>query len=166
MTMLTPGRFISSMRRSAAVLDAVLDGVTQERAAVARDGEDGWNVIEILCHLRDFDEIFFNRAKQIVAEDVPVLVWWDHEALALERDYASQDLNEVFEVLLKSRREFVAWLKERTDDEWQRKGIHPESGEYTLLEQAMQVSLHDLNHLEQLVRVLGMTAPSDTHVLI
>ncbi|GEM_PF-193705 len=156
MTMMNPERFIRAMQQTPVLLDALLCGVTQERAAAAVDGPDGWNVIEIVCHLRDFEEIFFERARRIVAEDHPELPYYDHEVLAVERSYASQDLSAAFEAYRETRRQFVAWLQVRQPDEWARMGVHPEAGDYTLLEQAMQVSLHDVNHLEQIARVLGL----------
>ena len=76
--------------------------------------------------------------------------------LAVERDYARQDLNTVFESLVANRKAFVAWLQKRSEAEWLRTGVHPEAGEYSLLEQAIQVPLHDLDHLEQIARVLGL----------
>ncbi len=156
MTMLTPGRFIRAMKRTPVLIDSLLCGVTQERALAAGDGEDGWNVVEVLCHLRDFEQIFFDRARQIVAEDKPVLAPFDHEALAIEREYSKQKLETAFEDLLKTRQAFIDWLKARTTEDWQRAGIHPEAGEYTLLEQAMQVPMHDIDHLEQMARILGL----------
>ncbi|GAB4574953.1 MAG: hypothetical protein Kow0077_24040 [Anaerolineae bacterium] len=156
MTMLTPGRFIRGMKKTPVILDALLNGVTQERALAARDGEDGWNVVEIVCHLRDFEEIFFTRARQIVAEDRPVLPPFDHELMAIERNYAGEDLNTALEAFTARRAEFVEWLKARDEADWQRVGVHPEAGEYTLLEQALQVPMHDVDHLEQIARVLGL----------
>lgn len=156
MTMLTPGRFLRGMKKSPVLLDALLNGITQERALVARDGDDGWNVVEIVCHLRDFEAIFFDRAQQIVAEDRPTLEPFDHEALAVERKYSEQALDEVFEDYVAKRTAFVTWLNERDEADWQRVGVHPEVGEYTLLEQVLQVPLHDLDHLEQVARVLGL----------
>ncbi len=156
MTMLTPGRFIRGMKKTPVLLDALLSGVTQERARAARDGAEGWNVVEIVCHLRDFDEIFFARARQIVEQDRPTLEPFDHEQMAKDRDYAAQDLNAAFEAYQATRQEFLAWLKARDEADWQRTGVHPEAGEYTLLEQALQVPLHDLDHLEQIARALGL----------
>ncbi len=156
MTMLTPGRFIKALKRTPVLLDALLCGVTQERASAARDGADGWNVVEIVCHLRDFEAIFFSRARQIVEEDHPVLVPFDHEILARENDYAAQDLGAAFAALIETRLAFIEWLKARGESDWGRGGVHPESGEYTLLEQAMQVACHDIDHLEQIARCLEL----------
>ncbi|NPV68142.1 MAG: DinB family protein [Anaerolineae bacterium] len=162
MSMLTPGRFIRGMKKTPALLSALLNGVTQERALAARDGDDGWNVVEIVCHLRDFEEIFFMRARRIVEEDRPVLEPFDHERMAIERRYSQEDLRAAFEAYAARRAAFLDWLKARNEADWQRVGVHPEVGEYTLLEQAMQVPLHDVDHLEQIARVLGLPAAGGT----
>ena len=156
MTMLTPGRFIKALKRTPVLLDSLLCGVTQERASAARDGADGWNVIEIVCHLRDFEAIFFERAQRLVAEDRPVLPPYDHEALARERDYAAQSLDEAFAGFIANREAFIAWLKARSEADWTRTGIHPEQGEYSVLEQALQAACHDIDHLEQIARCLEL----------
>ena len=156
MTMLTPGRFIKALKRTPVLLDSLLCGVTQERATAARDGADGWNVVQIVCHLRDFDEVFFERAQRLVAENHPVLPRVDHEVLARERDYAAQQLDEVFAAFVAHRETFIDWLKARDEADWTRTGVHPEAGEYSLLEQALQVPCHDIDHLEQIARVLAL----------
>jgi hypothetical protein len=156
MTMLTPPRFVRGMQKTPVLLDALLNGITQERALAARDGEDGWNVVEVVCHLRDFEAIFFARAQQIVNEDRPTLTPYDHEAMALERNYAGEDLNSAYETYVQARQAFLVWIAERADSDWTRTGVHPEVGEYSLLEQVIQIPLHDLDHLEQIARILGL----------
>jgi hypothetical protein len=156
MTMLTPGRFIRALKRTPVLLDSLLCGVTQERASAARDGADGWNVVEIVCHLRDFEAIFFERAQRLVAEDHPVLPPFDHEVLARERDYAAQNLDEAFAAFVANREAFIEWLKARSEADWARTGIHPEYAEYSVLEQALQAVCHDIDHMEQIARVLEL----------
>lgn len=154
MTMLTPGRFIRVMARTPRLLTHILREVSQEQALSVRDGEEGWTIVEIVCHLRDFEAIFFQRAQQMVAEHQPHLHYYDHEALAIERDYNGQDLRLALDSLLETRAEFLAWLKARAPEDWERRAIHPENGEITLLQQAMQVGTHDIDHLEQIARSL------------
>lgn len=62
----------------------------------------------------------------------------------------------MFERYAHLRREFIAMLIPLREDEWQRRGLHPESGVVTLLEHVTNVSLHDLNHIEQIIRALEL----------
>ena len=42
-----------------------------------------------------------------------------------------------------------------TPEEWQRNGIHAERGPMTVRDLALQIAGHDLNHLEQIRKILG-----------
>jgi uncharacterized damage-inducible protein DinB len=156
MTMHTPGRHIGQMKRTPVILDAILRDVTQKQAQQATDGPDGWSVVEVVCHLRDFEKIFYNRAVQMLEEDQPTLQPFDHEALAVERDYASQNLAMVLKIWRDTRRQFIDLLKGLDADQWSRSGLHPEYDTITVLEQAMQVGTHDVVHIEQIVRALDL----------
>jgi len=154
MSIIKPARFIKTMQKNAALYQMLLGGVSQEQATQARDGADGWNVVEVLCHLRDFDGIFLTRAMQIVEQDNPTLTPYDHEALALENRYSEQVLADVLAAFLAHRQKFTDWYAERAEADWGRTATHPESGRLTLLDTAVQAATHDIDHLEQIVRIL------------
>ena len=37
--------------------------INPDNARTYRDGGEGWTVLEVLCHLRDGDEMFYRRAQ-------------------------------------------------------------------------------------------------------
>jgi len=91
-----------------------------------------------------------------------VLEPFDHERMAIERRYSQEVLSAAYDAYVQQREAFLEWLKARDEADWQRVGVHPEAGEYTLLEQAMQAPLHDVDHLEQIARVLGLPGAAGT----
>jgi hypothetical protein len=148
-------RHIGSMRKSVLAYQHLLAGITQEEATTYRDSGDGWTAVEIVCHVRDFDRIFFERAQRILNEDAPRLVPRDHEQLAQDGNYNAQDKNTVIADLMSSRETMAQFFEGLTEDQWLRAGHHPEKTEpFTLAEAAAQVCSHDADHLEQLTRVL------------
>lgn len=147
-------RHIGAMRKSCDILEHILHGVTDEQARSLRDGPDGWSIIEIVCHLRDFDEIFYRRAQMMQTREQPQLPAYDHEAMAVEGCYQQADLAEAMAALKASRGRFVSFLAALTPEQWERDGAHPERDSFTMTDAAMQVGLHDLDHLEQITRVL------------
>jgi len=153
MTMITPERLIRSLSKTPVVMDALLQGVTQERALAAAD-EGGWNVLYVICHLRDFGAINFERARQIVEQDHPTLRVYDQEALVTEHDYAHQQLDEVFRSFLQTRRAFLDWLRARAESDWGRRAFHPEAGEVGILDLLLSVTAHELDHLAHIARLL------------
>lgn len=153
----TRANHIRLMRDTLAILEYILADVSQTTATTRRDpndGDKGWTVTEVVCHLRDFDRIFFDRVRRIVSEQEPALTGYDHERLAMEGRYNEQRLHTALDDLRRSRSEFVAFFQGLDADAWHRAGIHPERGRFTLDDALMQVGLHDALHLEQITRIL------------
>lgn len=147
-------RQIAAMRLTCEILGHTLRNVSGEQARTLQDGPDGWSIVEIVCHLRDFDEIFHSRARMMLEQDHPQLPAFDHEAMALARDYQAQSLEEAYGAFRASRAEFAGFFETLTPEQWARGGVHPERDSFSMTDALMQVSAHDLDHLEQITRVL------------
>jgi len=145
---------IKSMRMTCEILGHILRNVSDERARSLRDGADGWSIIEIACHLRDFDEIFYSRAQMMLEQEEARLPAYDHEAMAIERAYQRESLREAYKALTRSRQRFAEFFESLTSAQWARGGLHPERGPFSMTDALMQVCAHDLDHLEQITRVL------------
>jgi uncharacterized damage-inducible protein DinB len=158
MAMMNKQRCLAAMVRTPVILQAVLRDVTADRARQATDGPDGWSVVQILCHLRDFDGFYQHRIQMMLDESNPHLPAYDHEAIAIEQNYQGQDIADVLAAYLASRRQFVTMITGLSDEQLERDGIHPESGSMTVLEQAFRSVTHDIDHTEQIVRALGYAA--------
>lgn len=100
-------RHIGLMKTTCLVLEHVLKNISEDQAHELQDGPEGWSIIEIVCHLRDFDEIFYSRAKMMLEQDHPQLPAYDHEALAIDKKYQEEELAYVFYDLKDSRERFV-----------------------------------------------------------
>ena len=148
-------RQVLSMRLTLKSLGHIVARIDDETARSLRDGADGWSIMEIVCHLRDFDEIFYQRAQMMLAQKRPQLPAYDHEAMAIERNYQADSLADAYADLLVSRARFVDFFKGLTAEQWARGGIHPERDSFSMTDAAMQVPLHDLDHIEQITRVLA-----------
>ena len=78
----------------------------------------------------------------------------NHEAMAIERDYQAQSLETAYDALKVSRARFVDFFHGLTGKQWERGGDHPERDSFSMTDALMQVGAHDLDHLEQITRVL------------
>ncbi|MEM7801383.1 MAG: DinB family protein [Chloroflexota bacterium] len=143
------------MGKSCQTLGNLIQNITLEEARSWRDSGDGWTVTEVMCHLRDFDEFFMGRAEMMLTRDHPDLPAYDHEALAIERSYNAQDLFEVYADLKRHRASFQALYEGLTEDQWKLDGKHPERESFDMLDSLMQVGLHDVNHIEQISRIMA-----------
>jgi hypothetical protein len=157
-TMMRPGAFTRNTRKTHVLLETLLSGVDQSTATSLRDGADGWNCVEIVCHLRDFELVWQERARLIIGQENPPLPVFDHEGMAIEKNYAAQQLDAVWAERTDLRRASLAMMESWSDEQWRRTGDHPEAGQITLLEMGMQMAFHDIDHAEQIARVLGKSA--------
>ena len=148
-------RQIAMMGLTCATLGHIVQRISAEQARELRDGADGWSIIEIVCHLRDFDDIFYRRAVMMLENDHPQLPAYDHEAMAIDGGYQEENLQEAYAALKASRQRFTQFFESLTAQQWRRTGIHPERLSFNMTDAAMQVGLHDLDHLEQITRVLA-----------
>lgn len=154
MTYMKPARFLLAMKKTPIILQEILKGITQEQAQAARDGVDGWSVVEVMCHIRDYEVFFLARVRAMLEQENPTFPLYNQDALAKERNYQAQNLREAYTAYLSTRQEFIGLLEGLPESEWQRAGTHPETGRITIMEQAMQCSLHDVTHIEQIVHTL------------
>lgn len=154
---------ISNLKKSYQILGMMLDGVTQAQAEALRDGEDGWTILEVMCHVRDYQEIFMRRAQRMVNEDNPTLVPYDEqarEAMIIEGDYANQNLLDVFQDYVETRQQLITWMESLADDDLDRIGTHPMIGTIAVTTSIFHTVLHDADHSEQIARICGRKMPS------
>ncbi|MGB7341606.1 MAG: DinB family protein [Phototrophicaceae bacterium] len=152
-------RHINLMMITAETLSHILKNVSIEQATSLRDGPEGWTILEILCHLRDFDTIFRDRAQMMLDKNHPALPAFDHEAMAIESAYNDEDFAYAFDGFMASRKQTKLFFEGLSDGEWQRSGIHPERGEFSMTDAVIQVGHHDCTHLEQITKLLEREIP-------
>ncbi len=138
---------VDALRAALTVFDALLHDCTQEQAQAARGGDEGWSVVEIVCHLRDNEECVLERMGLM-----------RDEAWARERNYAADDLREALAAFVRLRASHIAELAALTPAEWERTGQHQERGRITISNQTLRVVCHDTIHAAQLARQLGQTS--------
>jgi uncharacterized damage-inducible protein DinB len=148
---------IEGLEWSHKILGLTLAGVSQQQAQTIKDGPDGWTVLEIMCHLRDYQEIFFGRIKQILEEYKPTFKTYDEKArmaLVVENDYANQNLRNVYDDYGSTRLELIKILSSLEDEQWERLGNFPGLGEVDISVPIYHTMFHDSIHIEQIGRIL------------
>ena len=142
------------LRKVVPVIGHIVQTTSQADASSYRDGGDGWTALEVLGHLRDWDALFLERAKMTMTQDYPDLPNPDPAPLAIERQYNAQDWRTVCAEWVQRREVLVAFLESIGDDDWERAASHPKRGRFTLNDQLLLTTWHDLNHVEQMACIL------------
>jgi uncharacterized damage-inducible protein DinB len=148
-------RIIATLKRNQTILDGILHGLSQADATSSTDGPDGWTVLEVICHLRDLEKIYAGRITSMLTGENPTFPKVDPPALAKERNYAGDDLRTARATLLEYRRGTLTALAALTSEQWAMTGTHGVYGSQTVEVLAFQIVTHDLDHMEQITRILG-----------
>lgn len=155
-TLLNERRALMCLRKTPVLLRALLKDAQPHSIRMLTDGPDGWNVIYVLCHLRDYERIFLGRMRAMAEQERPAIVSVEPETLIAQNDYASASYPEVFDELIAARREMIACLETLRPEQWLREGAHPDYANYSILNLANFICMHDIDHLEQIARILGL----------
>jgi hypothetical protein len=147
-------RRLQRLTRTGDELAAAIKG--QSDAVLSRRPDArNWAAKEVVCHLRDTEEVFGTRFEQILAMDVdPTHGNSDADRMARERQYLRNDADEALAAFRQRRIETIETLGRLTPAQWEKGGIHPIRGRVTIDSYLSLMAWHDDNHLDQLTRAL------------
>jgi hypothetical protein len=151
--LVNPSKALRTLRKTPVLLEALLEGVTQEQAEALHDGD--WNVIFVVSHMRDFEAIAAQRVRDLLSCPNPTFAVVSNDELIRDHNYAAADLRQVMGEIARLRRELITLLESLADEQWLLAGVHPSQGPATLLDVTINAGLHDVDHLEQIVRCLA-----------
>ena len=121
------------MSRTADDLAAAIRGQS-EAALVRRPDGKNWAANEIICHLRDIEEVYFVRFHSMLSNDDPK-IYADPSAadrFAADRQYLRNDAAQALAAFRRRREESLALLHTLTLEQRQRGCLHPTRGRITI----------------------------------
>ena len=164
---------VSRLGRTASELAAAIGG-RDDAALSRRPDAKSWSATEIVCHLRDIEELCILRFHTMLAADDPLVFvagapptdparWGiggevpfplDPDRWAEERQYRRQDPHEALAAFHRRRQETNTLLGRLSTEQWRRGSIHPVHGRVTFEDWTAGMAAHDDTHLDQLKRAL------------
>jgi uncharacterized damage-inducible protein DinB len=139
------------------IIDGYLAGTTTLRQAVAgmnreqvqaRPVPGKWSTLEVVCHLADFEPIFADRMKRVIALDRPALFGADEKRFAAELAYHARELEEELTLIEQTRRQMARILGTLAPEALARVGVHNERGALTLEQLLAGATRHIPHHVE------------------
>jgi len=144
---------LARLERTGDELGAAIRGKSAADLSRRPDAKN-WAANEVVCHLRDTEEMFLTRFEQITALSEPPLSGANPDRWAEERQYLRNDAAEAVVAFRKRREDTLAFMRAMTPDQWKRGGLHATRGRITLDDFLTLMAWHDDNHLAQLTRAL------------
>ena len=126
------------------------------RATVRRAREDQfplhpvpgtWSIQQVVCHLADFEPIYADRMKRVLVEDNPTLFGGDPDVFAAGLHYEHRNLQEELELIAVVRQQMARILRQTDIEDFQRTGVHSESGPLTLETLLERITRHIPHHI-------------------
>jgi hypothetical protein len=150
--MMTPYNQTELLRRyeaGPAQLQAAFACLTPDQF-LARPIAGVWITHEVVGHLADSEMLFAERAKRILAEGRPPLLFADPQLFLPALTHATRDVPTEIDLITLVRRQLAAILRAVPVESFAREGIHNPSGPCTL----EQVITNAISHLEHHVRFI------------
>jgi FMN phosphatase YigB (HAD superfamily) len=120
-----------------------------------------WNLVEILCHLRDIEKEVHQKHFQLGSTAASMfLPAIPHDTWATQRNYAEQDGSTALQEFTSRREETLAMLKSLPDQTWDWPVRHGVFGPTSFMEVVQYACVHDWDHLRQVWNALKVRALS------
>lgn len=143
------------LRRAVVMTRHIVQNAPPQALNTYRDGGTGWTVLEVLCHLRDWEQVFEERMRLTAEQEGAVMPNPDPDEAARERRYNEQDPAQALEAWAQQRGAVLDYLQNLDESAWERTATHPRRGVMTLMDQLLLLCWHDMNHMEQIVKILA-----------
>ena len=149
---LSPAAIAALLLSSAHAIAAEASALGPRARQRPREGD--WCANEIVGHLIEAEQRGFSgRIRAMLETHEPTLVRWDQPAVAAARRDHEKDTAQLLTELADLRADRLALVRDLTDDDLVRRGIHPTVGPLTIAEIANEWVHHDREHLVQLLEV-------------
>jgi len=105
-----------------------------------------WSTRQVVFHIADFDLIYADDMKRVIAESEPTLMDGDCKLFAERLGYDQRDIDEEIRMIKAVRRHIGRILRSIDDNAFERKGSHSEHGSVTLVNLVQRATDHIPHH--------------------
>jgi uncharacterized damage-inducible protein DinB len=128
-------------------LRQAISGMSAEQLS-ATPVPGAWSTRQVICHIADFEPIYADRMKRVIAEESPQILAGDPDQFAARLAYDRRDLDEELELISVVRRQMGTILLGLSPEQFQRTGHHSRDGALTLETLLKRITGHVPHHLK------------------
>ncbi len=155
---LTEGKDPLAMQHQAPVTLARLIAGAEDDALRRSPAPGKWSVAEIIGHLVDDEIVTSWRYRKMIEQPGCSLQSFDQEGWVCMGDLDSASPAEILQLFRLLRESNLRLLAKLSDSQWKSHGIHAERGRISVRDLVRHMAGHDINHIEQVEKILSSSA--------
>lgn len=128
-------------------LRAAVAGMSRQQL-LAKPIAGKMSTLDVVAHLADFEPVYVDRMKRVIAEERPTLIGADENRFMAALQYQERDLEEELTIIEKTRSQFARILRKLPESVLQRVGNHSERGELSLEKLLTTIINHVPHHVK------------------
>ena len=130
---------------------------TLKEADLDRADSEGWTPRQVIHHVADSEAQSYARLRRLIAEPGTAIQGYDEGkwAESATLGYSATDVAPSIEVFAAVRKSSHLLLQRLSESELENKGVHSESGEYSIRTWLETYTNHPLDHANQIRQQLG-----------
>ncbi len=147
---------IQILERTPAVLETLLEGISGDWI-MNNEGEETWSPYDIVGHLIHGEHTDWIPRAEIILKEGGDKKFTPFDRFAQFQESEGKNLQQLLKEFREIRSRNLEKLKRfhLTEENLDKKGIHPELGDVTLRQLLSTWTVHDLTHLSQITRVMA-----------
>ncbi|WP_232697795.1 DinB family protein [Brevibacillus daliensis] len=145
-------KLIEEYSQDYALLREAIEGLSEEELRF-QPAPDKWSIHQIVIHVTDAEILSTHRMRKVLAEEEPLLLSFDQEALADNLGYERLDREQHLLLFQMLRASMLPLLENLTPEQLERVGEYPDGARYTFKELLELRVQHVRDHLAQIERV-------------
>jgi hypothetical protein len=128
------------------LLRRAVAGMTRDQL-LARPIPGKWSTQEVVCHLADYEPIYADRMKRVIALQEPELLKGDPGLFATRLAYDLRDVDDELALIEITRKQMARILRGLKPEDFRRQGGHSRDGGLTLEVLLQRVTAHIPHHV-------------------
>jgi len=138
-------------------LEQLVEGMSASELK-RRPAPDKWSILEIITHLADAELVGAWRIRAILGAPGTSIQAYDQEAWLESMKYQDRNIHQSLAQFRILREANLQLFKLLSREQWELYGMHSERGKETIRHIVRMFAGHDLNHLQQIERIVGAKA--------
>jgi uncharacterized damage-inducible protein DinB len=130
--------------------DAIAGMTSEQIDAAPIPGK--WSTRQVICHIADFEPVYADRMKRVIAEDQPLLMSGDPDLFATKLAYDQRDIENELRLIEIVRQQMATILRAVPAETFQRTGKHSTDGPLTIETLLTRITGHIPHHVQTIIQ--------------